>query len=92
MTIGSGGSAGSATVLGEDSHVDGRTYFDCSASHAKAFTGTEPGKFVDVWLPVTVTDPSIFTNPDIRLFHLMGRLAPGVSRQQSGCGLAAHVP
>jgi predicted permease len=77
---------GSDAVLGKTLSVDGRKYFILGVAR-EGYTGTEPGKFVDVWLPTTVTDPSIFTNPDIRLFHLMGRLAPGVSRQRIGAVL-----
>jgi predicted permease len=66
-------------VIGRKFVLDGRTYSILGVA-SKGFSGTAPGKFVDVWLPITCTDPAIFTNPDIRLFHLMGKLAPGVSR------------
>jgi predicted permease len=61
--------------------VSGRTYSIIGVARA-GFSGDEPGKFVDVWFPITLFDPSIFTNPDIRIFHLLGRLEPGVTRQQ----------
>jgi predicted permease len=69
------------SVLGRRFILDGRTYSVLGVTR-KGFTGPEPGKFIDVWLPITLTDPSIFTNPAIRLFHLMGRLSPGVGREQ----------
>ncbi|MGH9744101.1 MAG: ADOP family duplicated permease [Candidatus Acidiferrum sp.] len=69
------------SVLGRSLVLDGRTYSILGVAR-KGFSGTEPGKFVDVWLPVTLTDPAIFTNPSIRLFHLMGRLADGIGREQ----------
>jgi predicted permease len=69
------------SVLGQRFILDGRTYSILGVAR-DGFSGTEPGKFVDVWLPITLTDPAIFTNPDVRLFHLMGRLAPGVGREQ----------
>ncbi len=69
------------SVLGRRFILDGRTYSILGVTR-EGFTGTEPGKFVDIWLPITLTDPNIFTNPAIRLFHLMGRLSPGISREQ----------
>jgi predicted permease len=68
-------------VLGQRFILDGRMYSILGVTR-EGFTGTEPGKFVDIWLPITLTDPMIFTNPEIRLFHLMGRLPPSVSREQ----------
>ena len=68
-------------VLGRRLVIDGRTFSILGVAR-QGFSGAEPGKFVDVWLPVTVTDPDIFSNPDVRLFHLMGRLAPGVDRKR----------
>jgi predicted permease len=72
---------GDAAVVGRRLTVDGRTYSIAGVAR-EGFRGTEPGKYVDVWLPVTLMDPSIFTNPDIRLFHIMGRLAPGSRKEQ----------
>ncbi len=72
---------GDPGILGRRLAVDNRTFSILGVAR-KGFSGAEPGKFVDVWLPVTVADPDIFTNPDVRMFHLMGRLAPGVERRQ----------
>ena len=72
---------GDPNVLGQRLAVDNRTYSILGVVR-KGFSGVEQGKLVDVWLPVTVEDPSIFTNPDVRMFHVMGRLAPGVGRKQ----------
>jgi putative ABC transport system permease protein len=46
----------------------------------KGFFGTDPGRAVDVWVPVTTGDPGVLSNPEYRAFHLMGRLAPGLTR------------
>jgi predicted permease len=73
-------------ILGRRLTIAGNAYAVLGVAR-QGFTGPEPGKFVDVWLPVTLTDPSIFTNPDVRLFHLMGRLAPGIE----GAQLAARL-
>ena len=71
---------GDPTILGRTFTVSNLPY--CILGVAReGFAGMEPGKFVDVWLPVTVTDPGVFTD-DVKLFHLMGRLAPGVSRER----------
>jgi predicted permease len=72
---------GDPAILGRRFAVDNRTYSILGVAR-KGFSGPEPGKFVDVWLPVTVADPGIFIHPDVRMFRLMGRLAPGVEREQ----------
>ncbi len=68
-------------VAGRRLTLDGRTYSILGVAR-EGFSGAEPGKFVDVWLPITLTDPDIFTNPNVRLFHLMGRFASGTGREQ----------
>ena len=73
--------------FGGDPAIVGRTItigtrpFSILGVARQGFSGAEPGKFIDVWLPVTTTDPDIFTT-DVRLFRLMGRLAPGATRDQ----------
>ena len=73
--------AADPTVLDRRFLLNGRTYSILGVAR-QGFSGVEPGKFVDVWLPITLTDPSIFTIPEFRPFHLMGRLAPGTTREQ----------
>src|SRR5262249_37190528 len=43
------------------------------------FTGIEPGRLVDVWLPLTEYDADgfSFTNPEWNWFWILGRLQPG---------------
>jgi len=65
-------------VLGQGIILAGRTYFVVGVAR-EGFFGVEPGKFVDLWLPVTLGDPGILTNADYRPFHLIGRLAPRAS-------------
>ena len=72
---------GDPAVLGQRLIVDGRTYSIAGIARS-GFSGVMPGKFVDVWLPVTTVDPDIFTNPNVRMFYLMGRRAAGVSEAQ----------
>ena len=72
---------GDVAVLGRQFLIDNATYWIIGVAR-KGFSGLDPGKFVDVWTPVTVSDPAIFINPDARMFHIMGRLAPGTSMEQ----------
>ncbi|HVW87158.1 MAG TPA: ABC transporter permease [Bryobacteraceae bacterium] len=71
---------GDPAIMGRTLTIDGRP-FSVLGVAARGFSGTEPGRFVDVWLPVTMADPGIFAT-DARLFRIMGRLAPGESREQ----------
>ena len=72
---------GDTAAIGRTIIVSGRPYSILGVARA-GFSGAEPGKFVDVWLPITLADPGIFTQPGYRHFHLIGRLAPGVTREQ----------
>src|SRR5205823_3076562 len=76
------------TVVGRTLTVDGRPYSILGVAR-EGFGGVEPGKLVDVWLPVTTTDPSIFSNPEIRLFRLLGRLNHDARREQLASRLQA---
>ncbi len=78
----------SASVLGQRFTVDGRTYTILGVAQ-KGYSGPEPGRFVDIWIPVTLMDPAIFGNPDVRLFHILGRLAQGVQRERAVDSLQA---
>jgi putative ABC transport system permease protein len=80
--------AGDAAILGHQFLIDNATYSIIGVAR-KGFSGLEPGKFVDVWIPITVSDPAIFINPDARMFHIMGRLAPGVGMEQLSARLQA---
>ena len=71
---------GDPAVLGRKLVVDSRP-FSVLGVAPKGFSGTEPGKLVDIWLPVTTGDAGIFVN-DVRLFTILGRLAPHVSRER----------
>jgi predicted permease len=68
-------------AVGRTMIVNGHTYSIAGVAR-EGFSGVEPGKFVDVWLPITLTDPGIFTNPEFRPFRLLGRLDPGATREQ----------
>lgn len=72
---------GDPQIVGKTLTVGGRTFFVVGVTR-KGFSGIEPGKSVDVWLPITTGDAGIFTNAEYRAFHLVGRLAPGMTGQQ----------
>jgi len=72
---------GDPAVIGQTFVVGGNGYAILGVAR-QGFTGIEPGKFVDLWIPITLTDPGIYTNAEFRAFHLFGRLAPGASREQ----------
>lgn len=71
---------GNPAILGRALRINTLPYFVLGIVR-EGFAGTEPGKFVDVWIPVTTTDPGILIH-DARLFHIIGRLAPGSGREQ----------
>jgi predicted permease len=68
-------------IVGKYLTLDSKTFGIVGVAR-QGFSGAEPGYTVDVWLPITASDPGIFTNPEYRPFQLMGRLAPGMSRDQ----------
>ena len=72
---------GDPQIVGKTLTVDGRTFFVLGVTRS-GFSGVEPGKSVDIWLPITTGDAGIFTNAEYRAFHLIGRLAPGMARQE----------
>ncbi|MES2177370.1 MAG: ABC transporter permease [Gemmatimonadota bacterium] len=45
------------------------------------FTGVEAGKYIDVWLPITLADPGLLAQPEARAFQLLGRLSHGITRE-----------
>ena len=73
-------------IAGKPLIVNGRTLFVAGVARP-GFTGVEPGKFVDIWTSIAISDPGIFSNSGYRPFRLLGRLAPGVARAQLAAGL-----
>ncbi|MGI8745962.1 MAG: ADOP family duplicated permease [Bryobacteraceae bacterium] len=68
-------------VLGKEIQVDGKMFSIIGVARA-GFFGVEPGKFIDVWIPAMMYNNEAFTNPGWSWFHIVGRLAPGATRQQ----------
>ena len=74
---------GDPAVAGRMIRLAGRpTPFRVIGVAQKGFFGVDPGKFVDVWVPVKSFDPDAFTNPASRWLRIMGRLAPGITTAQ----------
>ena len=51
----------------------------------ESFTGIEPGRLVDLWVPVAMYDAEgfTFTNPEWNWLGVLGRLNPGVTRERA---------
>ncbi len=68
-------------VVGQTITLNGRQ-FQIVGVASEAFFGVEPGRFVDIWLPVMTFDPGAFSNPDASLFRIVGRLGDGTGVKQ----------
>jgi predicted permease len=68
-------------VLGQAITLNGRQHHIVGVA-SEGFFGVEPGKFVDVWLPVMTFDPGVFSNPAANLFRIVGRLSGDTSEEQ----------
>jgi predicted permease len=68
-------------IVGRNLVLDNRPFWVLGVAQ-KGFFGVDPGKAVDIFVPVTTGDPGIFSNAEYRDFRLLGRLAPGVTRAQ----------
>jgi predicted permease len=68
-------------ILGRRIDIAGTSYSVAGVAK-RGFFGIEPGRFVDVWVPAMMYDRKAFTNPGWGWFRIMGRLNPGVSREQ----------
>jgi predicted permease len=68
-------------VLGQPITLNNRQHRIVGVA-AEGFFGVEPGKFVDIWLPVMTFDPGVFSNPAANLFRIVGRLDGGTSHEQ----------
>jgi predicted permease len=68
-------------IVGQRLVLSGRTYTILGVARL-GFSGVEPGRFIDVWLPVTLTDSDVFTNSSYKPFHIMGRLAPTATAER----------
>jgi putative ABC transport system permease protein len=66
--------AGDPNIVGRTIRIGGHpSPFRIIGVAQRGFFGVEPGKFVDLWIPLKTFDPDAFTNPDFRWLRLMGR-------------------
>ena len=72
--------AGDPNVLGRVLEVQGRSFTIIGVTPSE-FYGTQPGRYVDVTVPLAAGTMKL--GPNARWLYLMGRLAPGVSREQA---------
>jgi predicted permease len=87
---------GSANVLGQSIRVNGRPFTIIGVS-ARGFTGTEAGRAFDVTIPLSM-QMEVFGQRSLisdasqaRWLYLIGRLAPGVSRDRAKAALVVTL-
>ncbi len=68
-------------ALGRNLRIGGSAYEIIGVAR-KGFSGVEPGRFVDVWLPGTLYERQALSEPGWHWFRILGRLAPGASAEQ----------
>lgn len=76
--------AGDPNVVGRVLEMQGRSFTIVGVT-SREFLDTQPGRYIDVTAPLgaqTVTMP-----PNARWLYLVGRLAPGMSREQARAAL-----
>jgi predicted permease len=63
----------------------GKTQFEIIGIAQESFTGIEPGRLVDLWVPVSMNDASgfTFTNSEWNWLTVLGRLKPGITRERA---------
>ena len=76
--------AGDPNVVGRVLEMQGRAFTVVGVTPPEFF-GTQPGRYVDVTTPLRAQTTSM--PPDARWLYLIGRLAPGVSREQAQAAL-----
>jgi len=68
-------------VVGRNLRIEGKAYEIAGVARA-GFFGVEPGRFIDAWLPATFYDSRALADSGWNWFQIVGRLRPGVSREQ----------
>ena len=76
--------SGDPTVVGRAIEMQGRAFTIVGVTPAEFF-GTQPGRDVDVTAPLSAQTMNM--PPNARWLYLVGRLAPGVSREQARAAL-----
>ena len=76
--------AGDPNVVGRVLEVQGRSFTIVGVTPPEFF-GTQPGRYVDVTAPLAAQTMTM--GPNARWLYLIGRVAPGVSRDQARVAL-----
>ncbi len=76
--------AGDPSVVGRVLEVQGRIFTIVGVTPPE-FYGTQPGRYIDVTVPLGTQ--TLKMPPNARWLYLVGRLAPGVSREQARAAL-----
>ena len=76
--------AGDSNVVGRTFEMQGRSFTIVGVTPPEFF-GTQPGRHVDVTAPLAAQTMKM--PPNARWLYLIGRLAPGVSREQARAAL-----
>jgi predicted permease len=79
--------AGDPNVVGRAIAIQGRAFTIVGVT-APDFFGTQPGRYVDVTIPLAANPQTM--PPNARWLYLIGRLMPGVSRDQARTALAVR--
>jgi predicted permease len=69
------------SVVGQFVQIEGKAY-EITGVAREGFFGVEPGRFVDFWQPATLYEARALVDPGWNWFQILGRLNPGVSREQ----------
>ena len=77
---------GDPSILGRWFELDGRQ-LQIVGVVAKGFSGIEPGRAPDVWVPGSVRGPKVLADPGTNWFRILGRLKTGVHPEQARAGL-----
>jgi predicted permease len=75
-------------TLNGDGRLVGRQ-FQIIGVTERRFTGVEPGRPTDVWLPYATYNPHAFGNADFGWFRIVGRLTEGIAAGQAQSVLQA---
>ncbi len=73
---------GDPSVVGRWLTLEGRQ-LEIVGVAERTFTGVEPGRPTDLWLPYTMYNPRAFGNPQFGWFRIFGRLKDGVQVEQA---------
>jgi hypothetical protein len=77
---------GNRDVVGQSIFIDNKPV-EIPGVAMKGFFGIEPGKFVDIWSPVTTYDHRALSESGWHWLSILGRVAPGCSVERAEAAL-----